>query len=215
MKRDNGRRIRHAGFTLVEMLVVLAILVLVASLVVPRILGSQRKADIRVTQTRIGLLRGALESYAADCKTYPTTEEGLEALLSRPPDLPESIAWGPTPYVDAIPKDPWGNDLQYEYPPTRGTGDTPDIWSFGPDGEDGTEDDICSWTKEPGSGGTEESVLLGEETAGTRRPARASKPREPRELPTVSSEPSRTRTPPRTAPRRTTIPLKTPEPEIP
>ena len=213
MKRDSGRRARHSGFTLVEMLVVLAILVLVASLVVPRILGSQRKADIRVTQTRIGLLRGALESYAADCKDYPTTEEGLEALVSRPADLPESIAWGPTSYIDAIPRDPWGNDLQYEYPPTHGTGDTPEIWSFGPDGEDGTEDDICSWTTAPGSGEGDASMLLEEETAGSRRPARASKSREPRDLPTVSSESSRSRTPPRrTAPRVTTPPLETPEP---
>ncbi len=213
MKRKSGRRARHAGFTLVEVLVVLAILVLVASLVVPRILGYQKKADVRVTQTQIGQLRVALESYASDCKDYPTTEDGLEALVSRPPDLPERIAWGPKPYIDGIPKDPWGNALQYEYPPTHGTGDTPDVWSLGPDGEDGTEDDICSWTTEPGAGSTEETMLLGDEPAGSRRPARASKSREPRELPTVSSEPSRTRTPPRrAAPRVTTVPSETPEP---
>jgi hypothetical protein len=57
---------------------------------------------------------------------------------------------------DSIPKDPWGNDYQYEYPPTHGKGDYPDIWSFGPDGQDGTDDDIVSWSGTDGGKGTTE-----------------------------------------------------------
>ena len=99
---------------------------------------------IDAVKTQIGSLRAALDSYAIDCKDYPTIEQGLYALVKRPSDLAESVVWT-GPYLPAIPKDPWGNDYQYAYPPTSGHGDAPDIWSFGPDGEDGTEDDICSW----------------------------------------------------------------------
>jgi len=154
------RKARRQGFTLVEVLIVLAILVMLVALVVPRFLGARKKADIQTAQTQIGLLRGALERYALDTKDFPTTEQGLQALLTPPSDADDSTVSGwDGPYLDkdAIPKDPWGNEYQYAYPPERGTGDFPDIWSFGPDKEDGTEDDICSWTTssteegEPGS----------------------------------------------------------------
>ncbi len=138
---------RRRGFTLMEVLVVLAILVMLVGMVVPKILGTQKKADISAAKTQIGMLKACLERYALDCKTYPSTEQGLQALLEKPADMDESVAWG-GPYISSqeLPKDPWAHDYGYEYPPTRGTGDMPDIWSRGPDGEDDTEDDVVSWS---------------------------------------------------------------------
>lgn len=163
----------RAAFTLMEMLIVLGILVMLIALAAPRFLGAQKKADIQTAKTQIGLFKGALERYALDMKTFPTTEQGLEALITPPAGTEggalegtsagASVAgkWdGPYLNVSQIPLDPWGNPYQYRYPPERGTTDFPDIWSYGPDGQDNTEDDICSWgppgqgqsTREPGAG---------------------------------------------------------------
>jgi general secretion pathway protein G len=197
MKPIHNRRPRR-GFTLVEMLVVLAILVLLVSMVVPRILGSQKKANINAAKTQIGMLKASLERYVIDCKKYPTTEQGLAALVQKPADLSEKSAWD-GPYVNGeIPKDPWGNEYQYEYPPTRGKGDTPDIWSYGPDEEDNTEDDICSWTG--GVGGSGDRAGADEQPAESRRSSRKESRAEPRSEPRRES-PAPSRSPSRSAPR--------------
>ena len=160
---------RRRGFTLVELLIVMAILVLLASLVGPRLLGSKKKADIQATQTQIGLFQACLERYALDMNKFPSTEEGLQALVTAPTgDEMGSMSMDTTdmegaasstgggtaskwdgPYLQKmdIPADPWGNPYQYEYPPTHGAGDQPDIWSYGPDGTADTEDDIVSWSR--------------------------------------------------------------------
>lgn len=153
MGRHTARPRRRRGFTLVEVLVVLAILVMLVGMVVPRILGTQKKADISGTKTQIGMLSAALEKYALDVKSFPTTEQGLTALITKPADLEETIKWD-GPYLNAqdLPKDPWGHDYKYEYPPTHGKLDRPDIWSSGPDGQDETEDDVVSWSKTAASG---------------------------------------------------------------
>jgi len=158
MKILSRRRTRRSGFTLTEMLIVLAILVMLMSLVVPRFLGARKKADRQATQTQVELFRGALERYALDTKDFPTTEQGLQALLVAPGDGKEGavVGWdGPYVNKDTIGLDPWNNDYQYAYPPERGKTDLPDIWSFGPDGEDNTGDDICSWTVAAGEEGAE------------------------------------------------------------
>ncbi len=149
MKGRNIRRTRRDGFTLTEMLIVLAILVMLVALVVPGFLGAQRRADRQNAQAQIGLLRGALERYAMDTRNFPNTEEGLQALISQPSDLESGpgASWdGPYLSTDELPRDPWGNEYQYVYPPERGSGDFPDIWSLGPDGEDNTDDDITNWS---------------------------------------------------------------------
>lgn len=153
MQLDSIRRRRQAlkdrsrGFTLMEMLLVLAILVLLMALVGPRILGTQRKSDISATKTQIGMLKAALERYALDLKTFPSTEDGLPALIEPPAKGEGESRWdGPYVDADAIPADPWGHPYQYEYPPSHGKRNFPDIWSWGPDGEDGTEDDVTNWT---------------------------------------------------------------------
>ena len=162
MIRRNVRR----GFTLVELMVVLAILVLLVAMVGPRLLGSQKKADVKATMQQISNLESCLQLYAVDNRTFPTTEEGMGLLLNRPADEMRSVNWdGPYLEADALPRDPWGRPYQYEFPPTRGRrNDTPVIWSLGPDGQDSTEDDITSWTK-TGPNEAEGDVLSPELTA--------------------------------------------------
>lgn len=152
MKRVTRKQSDRKGFTLIEMLVVLAILVLLMSLVGPRILKSRDKADINTTKSQIGMLEGSLESYALDMRTYPATEQGLLALVEKSSDDDSSPSWaGPYITKSKLPKDPWGRDYQYEFPPTHGLDETrPDIWSLGPDGEDNTEDDVVNWDSEEG-----------------------------------------------------------------
>ncbi len=167
---NRGRR----GFTLMEMLVVLGILAILLALAVPRILGTQKKANISATESQLKLLRSCLQRYMLDMKEFPPTEQGLKALVKKPADLSEAKAkrWdGPYTEAGELPKDPWGNDFQYEYPPKHGTTDFPDIWSMGPDGEDGTEDDIVSWSQDSDEKGA------GEKSSGAKPSAAPPKPR--------------------------------------
>ena len=144
MKRNRTTRRRRA-FTLMELLLVMAILVILLGLVAPRFLGTQKKANVNAAKSQIGLFKSPLEMYALDMNGYPTTEQGLKALIEAPDDLESPNQWQ-GPYLDSdIPKDPWGHEYQYEYPPSRNERDFPDIWSLGPDGEDGTDDDIGNW----------------------------------------------------------------------
>ncbi|MBL8890333.1 MAG: type II secretion system major pseudopilin GspG [Planctomycetaceae bacterium] len=136
---------RH-GFSLVELMIVLAILVLLAGLVLPRLLGQQNKADIKATQTQINSFKQALQNYAIDVRTYPDTESGLKALVAKPENEQQARKWDGS-YIEEIPVDPWGNAYNYEYPPTKGGRDFPNIWSNGPDGESETDDDIKNWTE--------------------------------------------------------------------
>ncbi len=151
MRNSKNCERRRGGFTLVEMLVVLAILVLLISMVGPRILGSKQKADISAAKTQIGMLMAALERYVLDMKTYPETDVGLSALTEDPSSEDEKKSKWEGPYItkSSIPKDPWGNEYQYEFPGTHSETSEkkkePEIWSMGPDGQDNTEDDIVSW----------------------------------------------------------------------
>ena len=155
MSRGEQNQGERRGFTLVEVLIVLAILVMLVAMVVPRFLGARKQGEIRATRAQIGMFQSALEHYAADVKVFPTTEQGLVALLAKPADLDDSVTWeGPYLNGDTIPKDAWGQDYHYEYPPTHGTADRPDIWSSGPNKNDdgGADDDIISWTSGAGGG---------------------------------------------------------------
>jgi general secretion pathway protein G len=150
MYKHTQSPVNRAGFTLVELLVVLVILVLLFGLVGPRILGAQAKADIKTTQIDIGNLESALEFFAVDMRTFPTSEEGLQALLAAPVDENRSQNWD-GPYLDSedLPVDAWGNAYRYSYPPENGKRDFPNIWSPGKDGQDNTDDDIVNWKKDP------------------------------------------------------------------
>ncbi len=148
MRFQRTNQAPRRAFTLIEVLLVLVILVVLMGFAVPSMLGSKKKADIDAAKTQIGLFRPALEKYALDMGTFPTTEQGLESLQKKPEDLEEEkqAEWS-GPYVSTISKDPWGHPYSYEFPPSHGEGDFPDVWSFGPDGKEGSEDDIVSWTK--------------------------------------------------------------------
>jgi general secretion pathway protein G len=108
------------GFTLVEIMVVLAILVLLLALVGPRVLKTQEKADVKITTTQIKNIEQTLDQYKVDNRSYPTTEEGLSALLAKPADEARARNWG----------------------------GPSDIWSAGPDGKDETPDDVKNWTED-------------------------------------------------------------------
>lgn len=139
------RNKKRAGFTLVEIMIVLAILVLLLTMVGPKLFKFSDAADQKVALTQIMNFKKTLELYKASTRTFPSTEEGLAALVTKPQDEQRAQNWN-GPYIDEIPNDPWGNAFRYEYPPTKGNvKDIPNIWSAGPDGQDDTEDDIVSW----------------------------------------------------------------------
>ncbi len=158
MNRRNSRR----GLTLLELMIVLIILVGLIAIVGPRLLGTQKKADIRTAQVQIGNLAGALKMYAVDMKTFPQTEEGLGLLVSAPEDEALAKNWD-GPYIEGgkLPIDPWGSEFQYEYGAESSASssedasapDFPRIFSLGPDRQPGTSDDISNQAAE----GDEES----------------------------------------------------------
>ncbi|TWU65636.1 MULTISPECIES: type II secretion system major pseudopilin GspG [Crateriforma] len=143
MKRHQRIRV---GFTLIELMIVLVILVMLFAIAGPRLLGTQKKADIKSTKAQLGNLEASLKLYAVDMRTFPSTEDGLAALIKPPADEAKARKWD-GPYLDdeVIPADAWGNAFVYEYPPTQGGRDFPNISSPGLDGEPDTEDDIVNW----------------------------------------------------------------------
>jgi general secretion pathway protein G len=137
------RRKREAGVTLIEMLVVVTIIGLFVALVGPSIWKKVDTGRITAARTQIHNFMGALANYKLDTGTFPTTEQGLQALRVKP----EGVNQWNGPYMDQdIPKDPWGRDYLYRFPGEHGDG--PDILSYGQDGQaggDGTNADIVSW----------------------------------------------------------------------
>jgi len=142
MRQFPGKRRRRAGFTLVEVLLVMVILVVIAGLAIRNYSGAQRKALINAAKAQAKQLASVAEQYHIDCRQYPPT---LEALIQPPPDLPDPSRWG-GPYLQppAIPLDPWDHPYQCAFPSMHGM-DGPDIFSAGPDGQPGSDDDIGNW----------------------------------------------------------------------
>jgi general secretion pathway protein G len=143
--RPSPRR-RTSGFTLIEVLLVVAILGVIAAAVVPALIGRQEQAYKQQTFTNLKSVEHALQMYAVDHDgTYPSGSRDVLTTLTQPSDyrgrkLPA--------YVDDLPKDAWGEELYYEYPSSK-KGDKPAIWSSGPNrtNEDGGGDDISNWTE--------------------------------------------------------------------
>jgi general secretion pathway protein G len=134
------------GFTLIEIMVVVIIIGVLAALVIPRFAGRTEQARITAAKTQIdSLFSAALDMYEADNGNYPSTEQGLLALRVQPTTDPAPKNWkGPYLKKD-VPLDPWGNAYIYAYPGTHNPSGY-DLYSFGPDGQDGTEDDISNWS---------------------------------------------------------------------
>lgn len=136
------RRLARAGFTLIELLLVVVIIGILAAIVVPKLAGRSEDARIAAAKADLKTLAGALDRYEVDSGRFPTTEQGLAALLERPSSAPEPKNWK-GPYIDGreLPKDPWGNPYLYRFPGERNAQGY-DLYSAGPDGQPGTEDDI-------------------------------------------------------------------------
>ncbi len=149
-KPSHIKRKRQRGITLVELLVVLAILAMISAIVVINVLPERDRAAVRKTQIDIGIIETALDQYRLDMLNYPSADQGLEALQSLPADERRAANYRPGGYLKgAALIDPWGNPYQYDVPGRRGG--TFDLYSFGADGQPGGEDldaDIGNWINE-------------------------------------------------------------------
>ncbi|MBE7560703.1 type II secretion system major pseudopilin GspG [bacterium] len=135
---------RRAGFTLVELILVVTILGIMAGVVALNVRGSGQKARVNAAKTQIKTFETALETFDIHMGRYPTADEGLKALVE---NLDGSPDWaGPYLRSREVPKDPWKRDYIYNPDGTRGIDF--DVYSVGPDGQDGTEDDIGNWTED-------------------------------------------------------------------
>jgi general secretion pathway protein G len=133
------------GFTLIELLLVLAILVVLASMVVTMFGGTQEKALKDAAKGQVGIFKSAINFYKFHTRDYPAD---LNGLTTKPSDSKVADRWA-GPYLDAtkVPLDPWDQDYKF-VAPGKHNPDSFDIWSMGPDGQDGTDDDIGNWELE-------------------------------------------------------------------
>lgn len=127
----------EAGLTLLEMIVVLAIIALVAALIVPSLIGRPDQARVTVAKTDLRTISAALKMYQLDNGNYPTTEQGLAALAGKPSSGPAPTNWSPSGYLEQVPRDPWGRPYAYQSPGEGGSGF--EIVSLGKDGKPGGE----------------------------------------------------------------------------
>ena len=131
------------GLTLIEIMVVVVILGILAAVIVPRIMDRPDEARIVAAKNDVRALLSALKLYRLDNTVYPSTEQGLQALVQRPETGNVPPRW--RPYLERLPKDPWNNDYQYLNPGVRGEIDVFSLGSDGQPGGDGTAADIGSW----------------------------------------------------------------------
>lgn len=144
MSKRSARR-AQCGFTLIEIMVVVVILGILAALVVPQVMSRPDQAKVTVAKGDIKAVAAALDMYKLDNFAYPSTQQGLEALVKKPSGNPQPKNWNRDGYLKRLPKDPWGNDYQYLSPGTQGQFD---LYSFGADGKPGGSDlnaDIGNW----------------------------------------------------------------------
>ena len=146
MHIDSQRKQRRArGFTLVEIMVVVVIIGILGALVVPKLLGRTGEARVTAAKTDIATMSQALKLYKLDNQRYPSTEQGLQALVTKPSSGPSASGWKEGGYMEKLPKDPWGNAYQYLSPGIHGE---VDIFSLGADGQPGgtgEDADVGSW----------------------------------------------------------------------
>ncbi len=139
------KRRREEGFTLVELMVVIVILGLLATIVALNVLPSGDRAREEKAKADIATIEDGLELYKLQNFNYPTTSEGLQALISPPPGLADASRYQKGGYLKKLPNDPWGKAYLYTSPGAHGA---TDVWTFGADGKEGGEGidaDITSW----------------------------------------------------------------------
>jgi general secretion pathway protein G len=136
---------RQSGFTLIEIMVVVVILGIMATLIGPKLLSRVDDAKITKAKQDLAQLKQSLELYKLDNQRYPTTEQGLQSLVTKPTTGPAANGWKTGGYIDKLPKDPWNGAYQYLSPGVKGS---VDIFTFGGDGQpggSGNDADIGSW----------------------------------------------------------------------
>ena len=146
--RKMKMNMQQSGFTLVEIMVVVIIIGLLAGIVVPNVMDNLDKANVQKARADFSSLQTALKLYRIDNFNYPTTEQGLEALVSKSSIAPVPRNFKASGYIDSLNKDPWGNDYQYMSPADDGK--EYDIYSLGADGVtggDGQNTDVSVWDK--------------------------------------------------------------------
>ncbi|WP_417611189.1 type II secretion system major pseudopilin GspG [Parasphingorhabdus sp.] len=137
--REEQERKKRNGFTLVELMVVIFILGLLTTIVVINVLPSQDRAMVEKARADIATLGQALEMYRLDNLSYPTSSDGLQALIAPPASLSTTARYRQGGYIKKLPEDPWGRSYQYDNPGRQGPGF--DLYSLGADGAPGGEDD--------------------------------------------------------------------------
>ncbi len=145
MQRTHGYAQRASGFTLIEVMVVIVIIGILAALVVPKVMSRPDEARAVAARQDIASLMQALKLYRLDNRRYPSTEQGLQALVTKPSTAPVPEGWKAGGYIERLPLDPWGKPYQYLSPGLRGE---IDVFSFGADGQaggEGPDADIGNW----------------------------------------------------------------------
>jgi len=142
---QNTNVARSQGFTLIEIMVVMVILGLLVAVVAPNIMGRSDQAKVTVAETQLSNIANALDLYRLDNSHYPSTQQGLEALVRKPSGTPEPRNWNADGYLKSVPDDPWGNAYQYVSPGVEGPYDLYSYGSDGQEGGDGDAADISVW----------------------------------------------------------------------
>jgi general secretion pathway protein G len=143
MQNPCSRGRRHGGFTLIEVMVVVVILGILAAIIVPKVMGKPDQARMTKAKQDIRAIESALNMYKLDNYQYPSTEQGLKALVEKPTTDPKPPHW--SGYLEHVPVDPWGHKYHYLNPGTHGT---IDVYTLGADnhsGGDGVNADVGNW----------------------------------------------------------------------
>lgn len=152
MSRANTRarpsRKSDTGFSLIELMVVVVILSILAVVIVPRVIDRPDQARVARVQSDLAALSSALNLYRLDNFTYPSTEQGLRALVERPTTAPVPPNWAASGYIDRLPRDPWGGEYQYLSPGVHGPFDIFTLGADGRPGGEGVDADIGTWELE-------------------------------------------------------------------
>ncbi len=147
MKTQN--RLNSRGFTLMEIMLVVVIIGILAASVMPKLVRQIPFVQNKRTNSDIITLSGQLDTYYMQNNDYPSTEQGLRALIQKPTSSPIPKNWN-GPYIKKVPMDPWSREYKYKCPGDHNP-DEYDLWSTGKDGQDGTEDDIDNWSEDTAS----------------------------------------------------------------